>query len=491
MEQITRGLSEVVGIDHLRDICAQRNPTVYWGTAPTGKPHLGYLVPLKKIADFINVGCDVTILLADLHATLDNQKSTWSEVDDKVEWYRIVISKVLESFGCSSEPKFVRGTSYQLSESFNRDVYRMQSLCTIEQAKRAGSEVVKQSDDPMLSSVTYPILQALDEQYIDADCQLGGVDQRKIFMFARDYLPTLGYGKKRVHLMNPILGGLTSSGKMSSSEPNSKIELDDSDDVICKKISRAYSIDGVSSSLFSILELLVFPSLTSPFIVDRDDKWGGPIVFATFDELKTAFEARKLSSADLKPSVANAVINIVAPIRKTLEPFYGIRDKAYPQPTEVRTIAPTQATIASLRIVIGTVFGILRHPKIDARIATVTTGGGRVNYVKLPPDYHLHAFQADKVALILNVEPKRLLNYTLDSVLLAPNFPGSLVIPNVPDGEELQFAPVLGPQDEVVTSKRLDRVVKNIAVCDGFLTWGDHRLETSQGPVKFVSNIEE
>lgn len=489
MEQITRGLSEIVGADHLREVCDHRKPSVYWGTAPTGKPHLGYLVPLKKIADFINVGCDTTILLADLHATLDNQKSNWSEIDDKVEWYRVVISKVLEAFGCTSVPKFIRGTSYQLSESFSRDVYRMQSLCSIEQARRAGSEVVKQSDDPLLSSITYPILQALDEQYIDADCQLGGIDQRKIFMFARTYLPMIGYDKKRVHLMNPLLGGLTASGKMSSSEPNSKIELDDSDDVICKKISRARSVDGVSSSLFSILELLVFPLLTSPFIVDRDDKWGGPIVFSTFHELKTAFESGKLSSADLKPAVINAIISIVAPIRKALEPFHGIRDKAYPPPKEVRSNVPAQATIASLRIVIGTVSGILRHPKLAVRIATVTTGGNRVNHVKLPADYHLHAVHAGKIALIINVEPKRLLNYTIDSVLLAPSFPGSLVIPNVPDGEELQFAPVLGPQDEVVTSKRLDRVVKNIKVSDGFLTWADHRLVTSQGPIKFVTNI--
>jgi tyrosyl-tRNA synthetase len=49
------------------------------------------------------------------------------------------------------------------------------------------------------------------------DAQFGGVDQRKIFMFAEKYLPLLGY-KKRIHFMNPMIPGLTGD-KMSSSEP--------------------------------------------------------------------------------------------------------------------------------------------------------------------------------------------------------------------------------------------------------------------------------
>jgi len=53
----------------------------------------------------------------------------------------------------------------------------------------------------------YPILQALDEQYLEVDAQFGGVDQRKIFMFARDKLPKIGYNK-RCHLMNPLIPGL-------------------------------------------------------------------------------------------------------------------------------------------------------------------------------------------------------------------------------------------------------------------------------------------
>lgn len=81
------------------------------------------------------------------------------------------------------------------------DVYRLCSMVTEHDAKKAGAEVVKQVQNPLLSGLLYPLLQSLDEQYLNADAEFGGVDQRKIFTFSEKYLPVLGY-EKRIHLMN-------------------------------------------------------------------------------------------------------------------------------------------------------------------------------------------------------------------------------------------------------------------------------------------------
>ena len=32
---------------------------IYWGTSPTGRPHIGYFVPMSKIGDFLIAGCEV------------------------------------------------------------------------------------------------------------------------------------------------------------------------------------------------------------------------------------------------------------------------------------------------------------------------------------------------------------------------------------------------------------------------------------------------
>ena len=57
---IQRNLQEVLGSDRLKNILKERDVNIYWGTAPTGKPHIGYFVPLSKIADFLHAGCHVS-----------------------------------------------------------------------------------------------------------------------------------------------------------------------------------------------------------------------------------------------------------------------------------------------------------------------------------------------------------------------------------------------------------------------------------------------
>jgi tyrosyl-tRNA synthetase len=49
--------------------------------------------------------------------------------------------------------------------------------------------VVKQTDDPMQGGLIYPLMQALDEQYLDVDAQFRDVNQRKTFTFAMENLP--------------------------------------------------------------------------------------------------------------------------------------------------------------------------------------------------------------------------------------------------------------------------------------------------------------
>jgi tyrosyl-tRNA synthetase len=146
----------------------------------------------------------VTILFANLHAYLDNMKAPWELLELRTEYYEHLIKAMLSSVGVPLEKlTFKRGTDYQLSKEFTLDFYKLSSIVTEHDAKKAGAEVVKQVEHPLLSGLVYPILQALDEEYLSVDAQFGGVDQRKIFTFAEKYLPHVGY-KKRIHLMNPM-----------------------------------------------------------------------------------------------------------------------------------------------------------------------------------------------------------------------------------------------------------------------------------------------
>ncbi len=329
---ITRNLQEVVGDDVLKKIIAKRDLKVYWGTATTGKPHLAYFVPILKIGDMLKAGCEITILFADLHAYLDNMKSTWKLLNKRTKYYEFLIKEMLKEADVPiSKLKFVKGSDFQLKKEYSLDMYKMSALASTRDTKKAGAEVVKQLEKPKMSGLLYPVLQALDEEYLKVDAQFGGVDQRKIFMFAREFLPKIGY-KKRIHLMNPIVPGLGESGKMSSSEDNSKVDFMDTDKIIRKKINKAFSEDGKTedNGLLGMLKYVVFPFLKGDFVINRPEEYGGQIKFKTYEAVEKDFASKKLSSIDLKMGLSEEIIRIIKPIRDKLEKNSKLVKEAYP-----------------------------------------------------------------------------------------------------------------------------------------------------------------
>lgn len=332
---ITQDLQEIIDKEQLEAIVKERALKVYWGTAPTGNPSVGYLVPLGKIADFLQAGCEVTILFADLHAYLDAMKSGWELLEHRSKYYEFLIKELLLSLQVPiGKLRFVKGTSFQLQEKYTLDMYKLAAIVSTRDTSRAGAEVVKQSETPKMSSLLYPILQALDEEYLDVDAQFGGVDQRKILMFAREFLPKIGY-KKRIELMNELIPGLGKSGKMSSSEPDSKIDFSDSPKKIRKKISKAFCEDGIvkDNGLLALLKHIVFRYLNlqkRDFTIDRPEEYGGAITFTSYEELEKAFAAKELSSIDLKQGVAAELIKIVEPIQAKINENHELLDNAYP-----------------------------------------------------------------------------------------------------------------------------------------------------------------
>lgn len=114
---ITRNLAEWLGDEKLKSILKKRDLKLYWGTATTGKPHIGYFAPMSKIADFLRAEVEVTILFADLHAYLDNMKAPWELLELRTQYYEAVIKAMLKSIDVPLDKlKFVKGTDYQLSK---------------------------------------------------------------------------------------------------------------------------------------------------------------------------------------------------------------------------------------------------------------------------------------------------------------------------------------------------------------------------------------
>ncbi|KAJ8315562.1 hypothetical protein KUTeg_007712 [Tegillarca granosa] len=311
---IKRNLQEIIGEEKMKEILKERDLKLYWGTATTGKPHIAYFVPMSKIADFL-------------------QAAPWSLLDLREKYYEAVIKAMLKSIGVPLEKlKFVKGTDYQLSREYTLDVYKLSSLVTEHDAKKAGAEVVKQ---------------ALDEEYLKVDAQFGGVDQRKIFTFAEKYLPHLGY-TKRIHLMNPMVPGLTGA-KMSSSEADSKIDLLDTPAQVKNKLKKAFCEPGnvQDNGVLSFCKHVLYPICVkdSQFVISRSPENGGDITYKSYEELEKAFAKELLHPGDLKAGVEVYLNKLLDPIRKEFESpeLKKLTSQAYPVEKKKKPGAATGA----------------------------------------------------------------------------------------------------------------------------------------------------
>lgn len=301
---------EAVTEEEIHAFAAQDSPpNSYWGVAPTGTPHLGYYRILEKQQTLIEEGFEHTILIADLHAYLDDEKCPWEEMERRSTVYE----KCFELLGLG-DAEFVRGSSFQRSSDYVDDLYHAIGKVTVNRAEHAASEVVR-GNSPTLGSVTYPVMQNLDCVYLDSDLAIGGIDQRHVYMLGRELLPELGYNK--VSFLFTPLGKSPSGEKMSASEKKTKIELWAEKETITNRINDAYCPEREieENPVVDYVSHFVFPQL-GEFTVERAEKWGGDLSYTSRDAFEADFESGELHPADLKPAAADAIHEALTPVRE-------------------------------------------------------------------------------------------------------------------------------------------------------------------------------
>jgi tyrosyl-tRNA synthetase len=329
---LRRNTCEIVTDDELQKLIeTKKNPTVYLGTAITGRPHIGYFVWVIKMADFLKAGFKVKILLADIHGALDN--TPWPILEKRYHYYSSAIPLMFKAIGADVQKiEMVKGSHYQLKKEYIFDVLKLSTMTSVHDATKAASEVVKFGDNPRLGGLIYPIMQALDEQYLMADVQYGGVDQRKIFMFAREHLPKLGY-RSRVEFMTPLVPGLLGK-KMSASEHHSKIDLLDAETDVKTKIMGAYCPEGEDkdNGVLAFLKYVIMvlkEDRGEELVIKRPTKYGGPISFSTYTELEKAYLQKQLHPQDLKVAAAAEISALLTIFQKNKSSLTKLVREAY------------------------------------------------------------------------------------------------------------------------------------------------------------------
>ncbi|WP_152042947.1 tyrosine--tRNA ligase [Salinigranum salinum] len=322
-ELIARNTAEVVTEEEVRALSDDpEGKRAYVGYEPSGVLHIGHMLTANKLIDLQEAGFEIVVLLADVHAYL-NDKGTFAEIRETAER----MQEQFVAYGLDeSRTEFVLGSEYQLDEEYVLDLHALELETTVARAQRAMAEI-QRGEHAKVSQMVYPLMQALDIEYLDLDLAVGGLDQRKVHMLAREELPSVGYDS-RPALHTPILADLTTGvGKMSSSE-GVTISMEDSREDLDEKVNAAYcpptadpepDDDGNEreNPVLQIFRYHVFPRFET-VVVERPEQYGGDLTYDAYAALEADLDSGELHPADAKSALAGYLDDLIAPGRAVL-----------------------------------------------------------------------------------------------------------------------------------------------------------------------------
>jgi len=313
LELVKRNVQEIVTEEELEELLNRKEvPCAYVGYEPSGKIHMGHVLTVNKLIDLQKAGFKVTVLLADVHAYL-NRKGTLEEVRKIADYNR----RCFVALGLDEKKTdFVYGSDYQFGAGYMLNVLKLSRAVTLNRARRSMDEVGRAMDDPTVSQMVYPLMQAVDIAMLKVDVAVGGIDQRKIHMLARENLKSIGF-KTPVCIHTPILIGLDGT-KMSSSKDNF-ISVDDTGEEIHRKFKKAYCKIGdlENNPILAILRYHIFPRYET-VVIERPEKFGGNLIYTSYYEMENDFVAENVHPMDLKNAAAKYIDKILESVRNVL-----------------------------------------------------------------------------------------------------------------------------------------------------------------------------
>ncbi|HPP44391.1 MAG TPA: tyrosine--tRNA ligase [Methanomassiliicoccaceae archaeon] len=323
---VSRNAEEIVTEEGLKKLLAEKeSPRAYIGFEPSGLVHLGWALVASKIKDLIDADFDVIIFMADWHAYINDKLGGDIE---RIQLCARYMQDAFESLGVPRDKvTYVLASEIMDSTEYWSKLMKVGKVTSLSRVRRAMTIMGRKEDDAELDSskFLYPLMQATDIFHMDIDLAYAGLDQRRAHMLAREAAEKLHW-KVPVALHTPLLPGLQGgnrmdpiANKMSKSHPDSGILIHDSPADIERKIKKAFCPPEVEGNpVLALANLILFPRLQQ-LIIDRPEKFGGRLVFNSYEELESTYLAGGLHPMDLKNGVARALSDVLAPSRKYFE----------------------------------------------------------------------------------------------------------------------------------------------------------------------------
>ena len=324
----------------------------YIGFEISGKIHLGTgLMCMSKVKDFMDAGVSCSVFLADWHSWINDKLGGDREVIKNVAvgYFKEGLKASLLCLGGDPERlKFVLGSElYHNNDDYWATMIEVSKHITLRRMQRSITILGRKEGEGVdFAKLIYPPMQVADIFIQGINLPHAGLDQRKAQVIAREVATHLSikplFNKKKekikpvaIHhhlilgLQKPSvwpvdkekLQELWSSMKMSKSIPDSAIFITDTPEDIKRKLNKAFCPEKETefNPVLDWVRYLIFTDNTSVLDIKRPEKFGGDLVFASYESLARVFGEGKLHPMDLKNAVAEKLITLLEPARKHFE----------------------------------------------------------------------------------------------------------------------------------------------------------------------------
>ncbi|GJQ13944.1 hypothetical protein GpartN1_g5735.t1 [Galdieria partita] len=297
----------------------------YDGFEPSGRMHIAQGIQKAiNVNKLTSAGCTFKFWIADWFAQLNNKLGGDLKKIQTVGEYFIQVWKA-----CGMDMSRVKflWASEEINKHANEYWMRVMDIARVNKLPRIVrcSQIMGRNDTDDLSAaqIFYPCMQCADIFFLKADiCQLG-MDQRKVNMLAREYCDDMKPKKKfkPIILSHHMLPGLKQGQeKMSKSDPDSAIFMEDSEQDVNRKIKRAFcppeQVQG--NPCLEYVQYLILER-NGEFSVDRSEENGGPVTYRSVEHLHEDYQSGRLHPSDLKPALAKSINALLEPVRLHFE----------------------------------------------------------------------------------------------------------------------------------------------------------------------------
>jgi len=325
---------EIVQIEELKPLLESNEKIVaYDGFEPSGQIHIAQgIVRAINVNKMTKAGVKFKMLVADWHALANNK------LGGDLEKIKITGKYFIEVWKASgmdlSNVEFVWASDMVKNPGYWKLVLQVGKSNALKRFIRTAEMMGRDEsmDNLTGANIIYSCMQVADIFMLGAKITQLGMDQRKLNMLAREIGPLLGYWKPVV-VSHHMLMGLsqpvdknidkvtrTIQMKMSKSKPDSAIYMTDTFDDIKRKVGRAWCPEGIveDNPVLEYYKYILFEKFPQ-IIIERPEKFGGPVVLNSYDNLHKLFAEKQIHPLDVKQTAITLLNGLLEPVRKHFE----------------------------------------------------------------------------------------------------------------------------------------------------------------------------